>query len=65
MYANELFNQGLTGCIFVCGDKVLSYCCHNSYSLYVVVICDLAVVYERTFSVSSLHQVTHLYRAGK
>jgi hypothetical protein len=33
MYADELFDQGLTGCTFVCGDKVFSYCCHNSYTL--------------------------------
>jgi hypothetical protein len=50
MYAEELFDQGLTGCTFVSGDEVFSYCCHNSYSLYMVILCDLSVVYDKTVS---------------
>lgn len=50
MFANELFDQELTGCTFVCGNKVSSYCCHNFYSLYMLILCDLSVVYDRTVS---------------
>jgi hypothetical protein len=46
MYADELFNKGLTPL----WRQVFSFCCHNFCSLYMVVLCDLAVEYERTVS---------------
>jgi hypothetical protein len=45
MYADELFVLGLTGCTFVYGDQVFSYCCHNSQSLYMAILCKVNVQY--------------------
>lgn len=45
IYADELFDKGLTSCTFVCGDEVFSCCCHNFHNLYMALFGDIQMCF--------------------